>query len=217
MLADNGARELQTSNGSMTRTGPYAADGAAALDEAPGPRTSIATWAGFEFNICKPETWRASFNLEDIARALANICRFNGHVDFYSVAEHAVRVSKILEENGYDKMTQLIGLHHDDTEAYLGDIPSPQKKLMTIWGMPFKDFEEYMANSHLFPWLGLEVTEERWAAVKKADYQSYLEERSRRPRPRGAGAAKAMTPITAQISYEILHQRLMNDMEAGIE
>ena len=40
-------------------------------------------------------------HIEDIARALANICRYAGHVrHFYSVAEHSFRVcDKVSREN----------------------------------------------------------------------------------------------------------------------
>jgi hypothetical protein len=69
--------------------------------------------------------------LEDIAHALANICRYGGHcATFYSVAEHAVFVSKRLERKGHPRDIQIAGLHHDDAEAYLGDIPRPIKPLL---------------------------------------------------------------------------------------
>lgn len=200
-------------NGSVTRTGPYADDGGAALDEAPDPRTSIATWAGFEMDITRPETWRNNFNLEDISRSLSNMCRFNGHVDFYSVAEHAVRVSYILEEWGLGLEIQFMGLHHDDTEAYFGDIPSPQKKLLRIGESSFKDWEEYMANFHLFPWLGITPTEEMHRWVKTADYESYLLERAERPRPRIQPALYAMGPKVAQTIFMARHERLLMQME----
>lgn len=69
--------------------------------------------------------------LEDIAHALSNICRYGGHCKYhYSVAQHAVFVSKRLERQGHARNVQLWGLHHDDAEAYLGDIPRPLKPLL---------------------------------------------------------------------------------------
>jgi hypothetical protein len=64
----------------------------------------------------------------DIAHALSNQCRFSGHVrTFYSVAEHSVRVSELLEAWGCGRVIQLWGLLHDASEAYLVDLPSPLK------------------------------------------------------------------------------------------
>lgn len=69
--------------------------------------------------------------LEDIAHALANTCRYGGHCQrFYSVAEHAVFCSIRVERQGYGRRTALAALHHDDAEAYLGDIPRPLKPLL---------------------------------------------------------------------------------------
>lgn len=69
--------------------------------------------------------------LEDIAHALANTCRYGGHsARFYSVAEHAVLASKYAEFKGWDTYVQQMVLHHDDAEAYLGDIPRPLKPLL---------------------------------------------------------------------------------------
>lgn len=65
--------------------------------------------------------------LETIAHALANTCRFNGHTPrFYSVAEHAVRVSHFAWMVGGPRLA-LLALHHDDAEAYLGDQIRPLK------------------------------------------------------------------------------------------
>lgn len=78
-------------------------------------------------------------HIVDIAHALSNICRFTGHVkNFYSVAEHCVRVSWRASEVilGYgEELTTLSaawiagaqGLLHDASEAYLADIASPVK------------------------------------------------------------------------------------------
>lgn len=64
--------------------------------------------------------------LEDIAHALSMMCRFAGHCRrFYSVAEHCVHVSEILEPKS--PQVALWGLFHDASEAYLVDIPRPVK------------------------------------------------------------------------------------------
>ena len=47
-----------------------------------------------------------------------------------SVAEHAVFVSERLANTRASVAVQLAGLHHDDAEAYLGDIPRPMKPLL---------------------------------------------------------------------------------------
>ena len=74
----------------------------------------------------QPETIR----LEDIAFSLANIARYGGHVPFYSVAQHAVLVTRRLRKQGETNAVQLAGLHHDDPEAYIGDVPKPLKPLL---------------------------------------------------------------------------------------
>jgi uncharacterized protein len=64
----------------------------------------------------------------DIARALANQCRFGGHSRvFYSVAQHCVIVSHVVEERGGDIEDAFAALMHDAGEAYLGDMPHPLK------------------------------------------------------------------------------------------
>jgi hypothetical protein len=88
----------------------------------------VETFSGRYVNTGKPSA--DTIALEDIAHALAHTCRFGGHCDrFYSVAEHAVRVSNKLITRGYGTFA-LAGLHHDDAEAYLGDIPRPLKPLL---------------------------------------------------------------------------------------
>lgn len=67
-------------------------------------------------------------HVEDIAAALAKICRFGGHVrQFYSVAEHSIRVMELCHDWGESIETQVWALLHDATEAYLGDVIRPLK------------------------------------------------------------------------------------------
>lgn len=70
-------------------------------------------------------------SLEDIAHGLANTCRYAGQSGiFYSVAEHAVLVSERLRRRGAHPRLILAGLHHDDPEAFLGDLTRPLKTLL---------------------------------------------------------------------------------------
>lgn len=65
--------------------------------------------------------------IEDIAMSLSKLCRFNGHTTrFYSVAEHCVHISNLAPWG-----SQLWGLLHDASEAYICDIPRPIKPHLT--------------------------------------------------------------------------------------
>lgn len=89
----------------------------------------VETFSGRYVDVSNPRA--DSIVLEDIAHALSNVCRYGGHCSrFYSVAEHAVFVSLRLQRKGYSTSVQLGGLHHDDSEAFLGDIPRPMKPLL---------------------------------------------------------------------------------------
>lgn len=89
------------------------------------PKPYIETYTGKKFYFTDPEP--DMIDIRDIAHSLSLQCRFMGHVDtFYSVAEHSVAVSCIVEpENA------LAGLLHDASEAYLSDIPRPIKNLLS--------------------------------------------------------------------------------------
>lgn len=80
-------------------------------------------------------------DLVDIANALARQCRFLGHVSgFISVGEHSLVVSRLLEERGESRLIQATGLLHDASEAYLGDISGPLKRLPAFDG--YREVEE---------------------------------------------------------------------------
>jgi len=84
----------------------------------------IQTFGGGTFHPVAPR--EEEVDLRDIAHSLSLLCRFNGHcLRFYSVAEHSVRVSRLLPPG-----LRLWGLLHDAGEAYLTDLPRPVKGQM---------------------------------------------------------------------------------------
>lgn len=87
----------------------------------------IQTFSGRTFHSLEPV--EEEIFVVDIAHSLANLCRFNGHcLRYYSVAEHSVRVSRILPDE-----FKLWGLLHDAGEAYLTDLPRPVKRKLTAF------------------------------------------------------------------------------------
>jgi 5'-deoxynucleotidase YfbR-like HD superfamily hydrolase len=97
-------------------------------------RTCIETEPrGLLFDYAKPRA--SAVHIDDIARALANTCRFGGHVKrFYSVAEHAILVHELVFATGASPAVCYAALHHDSHEAYLVDVPTPLKRLLgAVW------------------------------------------------------------------------------------
>lgn len=84
----------------------------------------IQTLGGKHFDYLNAQT--DDVDIEDIATALSNICRFAGHLpEFYSVAQHSVLCSQIVpQEYAFE------ALMHDAAEAYCQDIPAPLKRLL---------------------------------------------------------------------------------------
>ncbi len=82
----------------------------------------IETCSGTPFHFDAPE--KHTFRITDIAHSLSMQCRFCGHTRrFYSIAEHSLHVAGLCPT--VDMF--LLGLLHDATEAYLGDVTSPLK------------------------------------------------------------------------------------------
>lgn len=84
----------------------------------------LITHTGRRFDLRMPRA--SEVDIEDIAHSLAHLCRFNGHTrDFYSVAQHSFFVSGVVPPEH-----ALVGLLHDATEAYVGDLISPIKRMV---------------------------------------------------------------------------------------
>lgn len=89
--------------------------------------TYRSTNSGLIFDFVNPT--EDMIDIEDIAHALSQLCRFTGHCDrFYSVAEHSLIGALVLMERGDDELAFEF-LMHDAHEAYVGDLSTNLKKL----------------------------------------------------------------------------------------
>lgn len=120
--------------------------------------------------------------IEDIAHSLSLQCRFNGHPkEFYSVAEHCVRVSWLLEDWEEPGDVQLWGLLHDASEAYLTDIPAPLKRHPMFEG--YRAAEEAVmwtvCNRFGLPWEepdAVKLADQAMLATEARDLMPYVPE-----------------------------------------
>jgi hypothetical protein len=132
----------------------------------------IQTYTGKLFWPLDPQ--KDEIDIEDIAHALSNICRFTGHVkDFYSVAQHSLLVSDLCQSN------KLSGLLHDGSEAYICDIARPVKRLDEM--RSYREVEKIVQTA-IFSAFSLEYPEPR--EVKQADdWAVFIEANALMPHP----------------------------------
>lgn len=103
------------------------------------------TFSGKEIDLLNPTV--EDICIEDIAHALPNICRFNGHVKrFYSVAEHSILCANLIQNKKY----RLEALLHDASEAYLGDVTRPLKASLPEYSSIEKNFQRVIAKKFGF-------------------------------------------------------------------
>jgi 5'-deoxynucleotidase YfbR-like HD superfamily hydrolase len=116
----------------------------------------IHTYTGKMFDPLNPDP--ELLDIRDIGHALSLQARFAGHTrDFYSVAEHSVRVSMACGRND-----ALAGLMHDAAEAYLTDLPKPVKRSMMEFQLAEENLLIEIAKKFNFPY-------PLPASVKRAD------------------------------------------------
>ena len=106
----------------------------------------IRLHSGRKFSFVDPQP--EDIHIDDICHALSLNCRYIGHCsDFYSVAEHSVRVSEILPDE-----FKLAGLTHDFAEAYVTDIPSPLKQYLPDFRAIEERVEKVIAAKYNLKW-----------------------------------------------------------------
>lgn len=118
--------------------------------------------------------------LHEIATPLSRIPRFMGATrKFYSVAQHAVYVSQLVQQTSGPKAA-MYALHHDDHEAFTGDWPTPLKRY--IFAQTGRDLAEELGerldqmiyeNTLKLEW---PFPEEFREAIKTADLRMYVTE-----------------------------------------
>lgn len=103
--------------------------------------THSAYGYGKYFNFNRPDLY--DYNIEEIAHALSLICRFTGHVKHhYSVAQHSVLVSHLVPRE-----YEYAGLMHDAHEAYVGDVPTPLKRMLPNYKLIERDVEQQVQEA----------------------------------------------------------------------
>lgn len=140
---------------------------------------AIRTYTGkvFDLKVMDPE----SICIEDIAHALSLTCRFSGHIDgLYSVAQHSLMANYYASPEN-----KLQALMHDASEAYIGDMPSPFKKMMPDYKMIENNLMKQIAIKYKFDWplcqevkdIDRRLLDQEWDSLimKRNDFVRYLE------------------------------------------
>lgn len=172
-------------------------------------KTCISIVGGGYFDFLNPS--KSEYTIDTIATALSNLCRYTGHVTrFYSVAEHSVLVSRIVPAK-----YALEALLHDASEAFVGDVSSPLKKLLDRYQEIEDEVQKSIAEKFnlVYPFPD---------EIHKADKQLYWSERreiapavdllwnkafraSKRVEPQG------WTPKVAKKRFLARYQEIIND------
>ena len=177
----------------------------------------IQTHSGeaFSFQEYRPET----IKIEDIAHALANLCRFVGHTDrYYSVAEHCVVMSRQV-----DPEHALEALMHDAAEAYIGDVSRPLKSMLP-------EYQELQYTVEFWIKTRFGLSHEMPQAVKQADKRMLITECEQLLWPPAApwdgleGVApfddmrlSCLPPETAKRQFLDRYATLRNEADSGLE
>jgi uncharacterized protein len=142
-------------------------------------RHIIDTASGVRLNLNDPRP--VDIRIEDVAGGLSKVCRFGAQaLEYYSVAQHALLVRKLVVEGGYPEL-ELAALHHDSHEAYLCDIPKPLKRMISQATDAYDQTCDALdvAISEAFGFERPEQGSPEKRAIKDADKQALLMEAAR--------------------------------------
>ena len=124
----------------------------------------ITTYTGKHFRPLEPDP--QLIKIEDIAHALAMICRGNGHVKtFWSVGEHCICCAREAAERGMSERMILACLLHDASECYMSDVPRPFKKELP----EYQKWEDHLLSLIYEKFLGSDLTEKEQIQLKEID------------------------------------------------
>jgi hypothetical protein len=114
--------------------------------------SSILTYSGKLFDVLNPDP--KLIDLDDISAALSKLCRFGGHCrEFYSVAEHSIFTSTLVQqEYPEDQTLAAWALLHDASEAYMVDIPRPIKRQLQEYVRLEEAIQKAIAERFSLPW-----------------------------------------------------------------
>lgn len=92
----------------------------------------IRTYHGINMDPFDPKP--SDIRIDDIAHALAMLCRANGHIShFYSVAQHCLNCEAEAQARGFNARVRLFCLLHDATECYVSDLTRPVKRHFPLY------------------------------------------------------------------------------------
>jgi len=104
------------------------------------PYGCMLTYSGIVVDLLNPHP--DMIILDDIAQGLSHTSRWNGQCNYYSIAEHSIRVAERTE----DYNESLAAMFHDCEEAFWGDIIRPVKYLLKEIHPEFIEKMELLRN-----------------------------------------------------------------------
>ena len=176
-------------------------------------RPDILTAKGRCFDFTRPGD--CLIDIEEIAHALAHICRYTGHVrEVYWVAQHSLLVARLVPLEH-----ARAGLLHDAAEAYIGDVAAPLKMLL-----PDYKAIERQVEAVVFSRLGLpdqmpDCVREADQAIRAVELRDLMPEPLDLSKPFGPGdlpmGAFRIKPMPPEVARRTFLERYAEVSAAG--